>query len=96
MDPLLHLMDHPARDPDALRNPVLTRQIMERVRAAVAARPAALPWWPLAVIAALLALLPIEVEAGALAAAFTPGLIGELLVAVALALGVLMALRRPA
>ena len=31
-DRLLHLIDHPAPDVDAPRNPVLTHQVMERVR----------------------------------------------------------------
>jgi hypothetical protein len=31
---LLDLLDHPASDPDAPRNPVLTHQVMERVRQA--------------------------------------------------------------
>lgn len=33
-DRLLHLIDHPAPDADAPRNPVLTHQVMERVRLA--------------------------------------------------------------
>ncbi|MBA3698333.1 MAG: hypothetical protein H0W78_05735 [Planctomycetes bacterium] len=31
-DRLLDLIDHPAPDPDTPRNPVLTHQVMERVR----------------------------------------------------------------
>lgn len=47
-DRLLDLIDHPAPDADAPRDPVLTHQVMERVRHAHAtarvARPDPRPW----------------------------------------------------
>jgi hypothetical protein len=47
-DRVLDLIDHPAPDADAPRNPVLTHQVMERVRHAHATarrvKPDARPW----------------------------------------------------
>lgn len=40
-DRLLVLIDHPAPDPDAAHNPVLTARVMERVRHAGAPQPTA-------------------------------------------------------
>lgn len=59
-DPLLHLLDHPAPDADAPRNPVLTHQVMERVRQVAASQRVAKadhrPWLLGAAVVALLAL----------------------------------------
>lgn len=57
---LLDLIEHPAPDPEAPRNPVLTALVMERVRRAHAttreARPDHRPWILAALVAALIAL----------------------------------------
>ena len=57
---LCRLIDHPTPDADAPRNPVLTAQVMERVRRAHAtareARPDHRPWILAALVAALIAL----------------------------------------
>ena len=63
-DRLLQLIDHPEPDADAPRNPVLTHQVMERVRLAHAtahasariARPDNRPWILGAVVVAVIAL----------------------------------------
>ena len=65
MDPhadqrLLDLIDHPAPDADAPRNPVLTHQVMERVRrehaTARMARTDVRPWFLGAALVAIIAL----------------------------------------
>ncbi len=59
-DQLLHLLDHPTPDADVPRNPVLTHQVMERVRYAAATQRVAVadrrPWFLAAVLVALIAL----------------------------------------
>ncbi len=69
-DRLLDLLDHPTPDPDTPRNPVLTAQVMERVRhvhvTAQMAKPDARPWVLAAVVVALIAL-----------AATTTGVVGD-------------------
>lgn len=60
-DRLLHLIDHPKPDDDASRNPVLTHQVMERVRQVHASaritRPDPRPWILGAVVVAVIALV---------------------------------------
>jgi hypothetical protein len=94
MDPLRDLLDHPPRDSDAPRDPLLTARVMERVRVVPAAAPTRSWWLPAAVVAALLALTPLDLDPGAMLAALDPGLALELAVAVAVALGVLAGARR--
>lgn len=57
---LLDLIDHPAQDPDAPHNPVLTAQVMERVRhehaTARVAQADQRPWLLVGVLVALGAL----------------------------------------
>lgn len=63
-DRLLHLIEHPTPDANAPRNPVLTHQVMERVRlthataraSARTARPNAQPWILGALVVAVIAL----------------------------------------
>lgn len=95
MDPLHYLLDHPPRDPDAPRNPVLTAQVMERVRAQVARQPTAISWCPLLAGAAmLLAVIPMDIDVGELVSVFNSALFVELLVVVVLFLVTLLAARR--
>jgi hypothetical protein len=60
-DPLLHLLDHPPGDADAPRDPVLTRQVMERVQRVHTARASASagrrPWYLAAAFLAAATLL---------------------------------------
>lgn len=59
MDPLRHLIDHPPQDPDVPRNPVLTAQVMERIRATPAPSTDVRGWWVLAaIVVGLMLLMP--------------------------------------
>jgi hypothetical protein len=69
---LHQLIDHPAPDPEAPRNPVLTHQVMERVRRAHAAEQAPPPpprVWPWVLGATLVVLAALGMP--------TTGLVGD-------------------
>jgi len=56
-DRLRQLIDHPPRDEDPPRDPVLTAQVMARLRPRPVAAPASRRgWWVVAVVAAVAAL----------------------------------------
>lgn len=100
MDPRLALIDKPPHDPDPPRDPLLTAAVMARVRVLAAPRPAArLPaWaWAAAALAALVLAAPWDGGVGAWSDRIDPGLLAEVLTAMAVAgLAAIAMLRRPA